>query len=106
MRLYHWRARNDEVDLVFDHPDSPLAFEIGSSPGHTRAGLRRFIQRYPRFHGGAYLVAPELLTVSATDSPDGIGTISLDLLLLAVSAQTESELRFRLGGTPNPSPAV
>lgn len=106
VRLYHWRARNDEVDLVFDHPDSPLAFEIGSSPGHTRAGLRRFIQRYPRFHGGAYLVAPDLLTVSALDAPDGIGTISLDLLLLAVSAQTESELRFRLGGAPSQSPGV
>ncbi len=98
VRLYHWRSRNDEVDLVFDHPQSPLAFEIGSSAGHTRAGLRRFIQRYPRFRGGAYLVAPELRMVSATNSADGIGTIPLDLLLLAVSAQTESELRFRLAG--------
>jgi uncharacterized protein len=105
VRLYHWRSRNDEVDLVFDHPESPLAFEIGSSPGHTRAGLRRFIQRYPRFRGGAYLVAPELRMASATDSSDGIGTMPLDLLLLAVSAQAESELRFRLGGAPNQSPA-
>jgi uncharacterized protein len=101
VRLYHWRSRNDEVDLVFDHPQSPLAFEIGSSAGHTRAGLRRFVQRYPRFHGGAYLVAPKLRMVSATNSSDGIGTIPLDLLLLAVSAQAESELRFRLGGGPN-----
>lgn len=98
VRLYHWRSRHDEVDLAFDHPESPLAFEIGSSPGHTRVGLRRFIQRYPRFRGGAYLVAPELRMVGAADSPEGIGTVPLDLLLLAVSAQTESELRFRLAG--------
>lgn len=98
VRLYHWRSGNDEVDLVFDHPESPMAFEIGSSAGHRRSGLHRFIERYPRFKGRCYVVAPEILARSAAAAADGVGTISLDLFLLAVSAQAESELRSRLGG--------
>jgi len=92
VRLYHWRSHNAEVDLVFDQPDSPLAFEIASGPGHRRAGFRRFIERYPRFKGSCYVVAPEVHTMSARHADDGIGTIALDLFLLAVSAQAEAAL--------------
>ncbi|HEY7423829.1 MAG TPA: ATP-binding protein, partial [Gemmataceae bacterium] len=31
VRVYHWRQGDDEVDLIYDHPERPLAFEIGSS---------------------------------------------------------------------------
>lgn len=97
VRLYHWRHQNDEVDLIYDHPEFPLAFEIGSSAGHSRSGLTRFIEQHPRFRGRCYLVAPEIVTRKAVDAADGIGTISLDMFLLAVSAQAASELRHRLG---------
>lgn len=97
VRLYHWRHQNDEVDLIYDHPEFPLAFEIGSSVGHSRSGLSRFIEQHPRFRGKCYLVAPEIVTRKARDAADGIGTISLDMFLLAVSAQAASELRRRLG---------
>lgn len=97
VRLYHWRHQNDEVDLVYDHPEFPLAFEIGSSAGHSRSGLGRFIEQHPRFRGKCYLVAPEIAARKAQNAADGIGTISLDMFLLAVSAQAASELRGRLG---------
>lgn len=97
VRIYHWRSQDDEVDLVFDHPDSPLAFEISASARHSRAGLKRFMERYPRFKGACYLVAPEILTTSAASTGDGIGTISLDLFLMAVSGQAELALQARLG---------
>lgn len=97
VRLYHWRHQNDEVDLIYDHPEFPLAFEIGSSAGHSRSGIHRFIEQHPRFKGRCYLVAPEVVTRKAGDSTDGVGTISLDLFLLAVSAQAAAELRLRLG---------
>jgi hypothetical protein len=45
----------------------------------------------------AYLVAPEIGMTVADSSPDGIGTLPLDHYLLAVSAQSASELRRRLG---------
>ena len=96
VRLYHWRSQNSEVDLVFDHPDTPMAFEIASSPGHSRVGLRRFLERYPRFKNSCYVVAPEILTRKASAYEDGIGTISLDLFLLAVSAQADVELQLKL----------
>ncbi len=97
VRLYHWRHQNDEVDLIYDHPEFPLAFEIGSSSGHSRSGLSRFIEEHPRFRGRSYMVAPEIITRRASAASDGIGTLSLDLFLLAVSAQAAAELRRRLG---------
>lgn len=97
VRLYHWRHQNDEVDLIYDHPEFPLAFEIGSSSGHSRSGLGRFIEEHPRFRGRCYVVAPEIITRRASAASDGIGTLSLDLFLLAVSAQAAAELRRRLG---------
>jgi predicted AAA+ superfamily ATPase len=97
VRVYYWRHQNDEVDLIFDHPEFPMAFEIGSSSRHTRAGLRRLVELHPRFHGRAYLIAPEIASVDAGSSPDGIGTISLDAFLLAVSEQAARELRRNLG---------
>ena len=86
VRLHHWRDGNKEVDLIFDHPTSPLAFEIASSPNHSRAGLRSLIQRHERFRGGCYLVAPQAVTRHPDES--GIGVLPLDLLLLAVGAHT------------------
>jgi predicted AAA+ superfamily ATPase len=96
-RLYHWRHQNDEVDLIYDHPEFPLAFEIGSSGGHSRRSIHRFIEQHPRFSGRCYLVAPELVTRKAVDSIDGIGTIALDSFLLAVSAHAAAQMRFQLG---------
>ena len=58
VRVFHWRDKNDEVDLVYDHPEHPMAFEISSSASHHRAGLRQFVSRYPRFHNRCFLVAP------------------------------------------------
>ena len=46
VRLYHWRDGKQEVDLVFDHPDQPMAFEIGSSPDHSRAGMQALMERH------------------------------------------------------------
>ena len=97
VRLYHWRHQKDEVDMIYDHPEFPMAFEIASSAGHSRSGLNRFIELHPRFRGRVYLVAPEVVTRKAGDAADGIGTLSLDYFLLAVSAQAASELRRRLG---------
>jgi hypothetical protein len=96
VRLYHWRDGNDEVDLVYDHPEHPLAFEIGLSASHGRRGLRLFAERFPRFRGGCYLVTPEIPARSPVDSPDGIGTLPTDLLLLAAGQQAARELQRRL----------
>ena len=86
IRLHHWREGNNEVDLIYAHPTQPLAFEIASSPGHSRSGLRRLIQRHHRFRGGCYLVSPQAPVIH----PDatGIGTLPLDIFLLAIGTQT------------------
>ncbi len=84
IRLHHWREGANEVDLIYAHPTHPLAFEIASSPDHSRSGLRHLIRRHRRFRGGCYLVAPR----SPVIHPDttGIGSLPLDLFLLAVGA--------------------
>ncbi len=95
IRMYHWRSGKQKVDLVFDHPNRPLAFEIALSPNHSRAGLNALLQRYPRFQGGAYLVAPQVSVTHPGQS--GIGTLPVDLLLLAIGAQADLELSRSLG---------
>lgn len=95
-RLFHWRDGNDEVDLVYDHGTEPLAFEIGSSPKHSRAGLHTFSDRYSRFKGRCYLVAPGAPAVAPSRSPSGVGTLPLDLFLSCVGKQSEVAMKARL----------
>ena len=95
-RLYYWRDKSAEIDLVYDHPESPVAFEIGSSGSHHRAGLASFIERFPKFRNRCYFVAPGIPAMAPNESNDGIGSLSLDLLLLAVGTQAEHELQARL----------
>ena len=99
IRLYHWREKNAEIDLVFDHPEQPLAFEIGMSGAHHRKGIAQFIARFPRFQNRCYVVAPELEARRPQDSWDHIGTLPLDLLLVASGAQMERDLAKRFADT-------
>jgi predicted AAA+ superfamily ATPase len=99
VRLHHWRDGNREVDLIFDHPEEPLAFEIGSSPDHPRSGIQALIDRHPRFKGRSYIVAPQATVTPPGSTPSGIGTLPLDLLLLVVGAQAAPALARSLGAT-------
>lgn len=94
VRLYYWRDGTQEVDLIYDHPAQPVAFEVASSGTHGRGGLIAFMDRFPRFVGRCFLIAPGLSPVAP--GPDGVGTMPLDLLLLAIGAQTEKELAAKL----------
>ena len=101
VRLYYWRERTDEVALVLDHPSKPLAFEVATSGAHHRRGMHRFQERHPRFRGRCWMVvATGQRAVRPAASPDGVGTLPLDLLLLAVSAQAARELVGRLAPAP------
>ena len=97
VRLYHWREGRHEVDLVYDHPEHPLAFEIASSVRHSTAGLQRFVERFPRFRGRCHLVSPDA-PAAPPDRRAGIGLLPLDLLLLAASRQADRALALRLAG--------
>lgn len=95
-RLFHWREHKQEVDLVLEHPEQPLAFELGSSIRHSQAGLRALVDRHPRFRGGSYLVTPDA-PVSQPDDGSGIGTLPVDLFLLAAGRQAEAALLAKVG---------
>jgi predicted AAA+ superfamily ATPase len=96
VRLYYWRDKTAEVDLIYDHPSEPLAFEIGSAATHHRKGLFEFVRRFPRFKSRSYYVAPAIAATQAKDNADGVGTLPLDLLLAVTGAQAEHEMRQRL----------
>ncbi len=96
VRLYHWRNRGSEVDFIYDEPDSPLGFEVACSVTPPRKGLRHLISRFPQFEGRCFLVAPDAIPAAPEDNPDKIGTLPLDLLLLAVSAQAQRSMELRL----------
>ena len=86
-RIYHWRDKNDEIDLVYDHPEFPVAFEIASSGSHHRRGINAFVGRFPRFEGKCFLIAPNCQASLPETNWDRIGTLPLDLFLLAVGAR-------------------
>ncbi|MBK7878683.1 MAG: ATP-binding protein [Planctomycetes bacterium] len=96
-RLFHWRENEDEVDLILDHPTSPMAFEVASRPNQSRRGLLALQRRHPKFDGRCFLVAPGSVRVTSAASSDGIATIPLDLLLVAVGRHAEAALRARMG---------
>ncbi|MCC7423513.1 MAG: ATP-binding protein [Planctomycetaceae bacterium] len=97
VRLYHWRHKTREVDLVFDHPDEPMAFEITVAKSHHVRGLDEFQSRFPRFRGRCFLVssAPEF----RMPTKDVHGAIPLDAMLVAVGLQEEKALSDRIGGS-------
>lgn len=97
VRLYHWREGKHEVDLVFDDPNDPVAFEIASSTSHHRTGLIEFAERHPRFRGCCYLVAPQAPVTHPNRSADDIGTLPLETFLLAVGGQAQLALDRTLG---------
>ena len=92
IRLYHWREGKFEVDLVFDDPNDPVAFEIASSVNHRRDGLRRFVERHERFRGRCYLVAPQAPVSHPDPSGEEVGMLPLDRFLLAVGEQAQQSL--------------
>ena len=97
IRQHYWREGKHEVDLIYDDPRQPVAFEISSSIGHRRTGLRALMDRYPRFQGHSYLVAPQAPVQHADAASDAIGTLPLDTFLVAVGAQARRALVDRLG---------
>ncbi len=98
VRLHHWRRGDElEVDLIYDDPRSPLAFEIASSSNHSLKGLTALIKQYPRFSGHSYLVAPQNAFGHALESRSGIGRLPFDTFLLAVGAQARQAMLNRLG---------
>lgn len=99
IRLFHCRRKNYEVDLVYDDPVQPMAFEIGTAKTHSRLGLKTFLQENPKFQKGCYYVAPGLQFLSAEDSESGAGDLPLDLLLLATGLQQDKALSLLLGNT-------
>lgn len=96
IRLHHWRDRQQEADLVWAHPERPMAFEIGSSTRHHTKGLRAFAEQHPRFRGRCYLVTPEAAVRHPSDDTD-IGTLPVDIFLLAIGAQADKTLAQDMG---------
>ncbi len=96
-RLFHWRDGKDEVDLIYNHPDRPMAFEIASSSDHSRKGLVALAEKHPRFQNRCYLVAPDAGCFRPEETQSGIGTLPFDILLLAVGLQAQAALADRLG---------
>jgi predicted AAA+ superfamily ATPase len=96
-RVFHWRSGKHEVDLVYDYPEFPLAFEIASSSTHSRSGLAAFRQSHPRFERGCFLVAPDAPAILPERGAGGIGSMPLDLLLLVIGAHAEHAMRAKVG---------
>ncbi len=90
IRVHYFRDGKDEVDLIFDDPQEPMAFEISTTINHHRKGLKALIKRAPKFKGRSYLVTyAGRALISAESTPDGIGIIPYDLYVLAINSEVE-----------------
>ncbi len=102
--LYHYRDGKQEVNLIYNEPQNPMAFEIASSASHSRNGLEALTARHTRFAGRSYIIAPDADMIPAKSAKNGIGSLPLNSLLLAVGAQTHQTMLHRLGvHLPHPS---
>ena len=97
-RLFHWRKGKFGVAFVYDHSDTPLAFDVTDSAQHDTASLRAFQDAFPRFAGNCWFVSPSAVPSAPADSADGIGRIGLAPLLRIVGSQTRQAFRERLTG--------
>ncbi|TVQ32704.1 MAG: ATP-binding protein [Phycisphaeraceae bacterium] len=101
VRVFHWRDRVSgvvrEVDLVYDHPTEPLAFEISVGARHRLDGLRAFQSRFPKFNGRCYLVSPSTALHAPEEDHAGIGRLPIDLYLILTGAQAQADMERRLG---------
>jgi uncharacterized protein len=95
-RAFYWRKKDAEVDLILESVDRPLAFEIASSVSHHRAGLVALQRDHERFRGGCYLVAPDAPLRGPDPKNDDIGSLPLDVFLLAVGAQADRAAAARI----------
>lgn len=96
VRLYHWRDGKHEVDLILDHPEKPLAFEIGLSPDHPRTGIKALQDKHPRFRGRCYVISPQASVTQPNAAASEIGTLPLDVFLQVTGKQTEVALAASL----------
>jgi predicted AAA+ superfamily ATPase len=95
IRVYHWRRQNAaEVDLLYDHPETPLAFEVGSSATHTMRGCKALAEKHGKYRGNCYFVYPNAPV--ARPSFDSPGTLPLDMFLLLVGQQTMHAMERRV----------
>lgn len=97
VRVFHWREREHEVDCVYDDPSGPVAVEITASRRHPTSGLLAFIERFPKFKGGAYLVSTSESMISPEKSENGIGRIPVRNFLLACGHLEAMWLDQRVG---------
>lgn len=96
-RLFHWRDRTHEVDLVYADPGQPIAFECASGSHHVK-GLRQIQERYPELRNRCFLVSAESSAYARPSAENGgIGRMPLVAFLLAVGAQTRRAMCTRLG---------
>lgn len=96
VRTFYWRdGKNVEVDLVYDHPTEPVAFEIKSGDAAGHQGLARLPERFPMFAGRTYIVNQSSIPRPATRERPGV--LPFDLFLLCVSACADYEQQRRLG---------
>lgn len=54
------------------------------------------MERHPRFEGCCYLIAPQVTVGHPESTAAGVGTLPLDLFLLAVGAQADQALARNL----------
>lgn len=97
VRVYHWRRGQEEVDLVYDDPAAPLAFEIASSSRHGTKGLRALQEQHPEFRGRCYLVYPEAVGRPADADSQEPGHLDLAGFLLASGDSARKAMLRRIG---------
>lgn len=96
-RLFHWRDKNAEVDLILADPRGPIAFEIETGEKRRVKGLDALVARHEKFRGRTWKIGAHLLPsqVSAA-TPNTHGRMTLETFLIVIGALAARSAAKRL----------
>jgi len=86
-RLFHWRDKSIEVDLVLEETAGRSAFEIGTGEKQKTPGLGALIRRDSSFSGRTWQIGAGLSAGQTRPPADGVhGLLPLEAFLLVAGA--------------------
>lgn len=95
-KLTYWGENDLHVDFVLTSEDAPMAFALGTENDRTRRALALFAEQDPRFAGRCWQVSTMAGLKHPNQSPDGVGTLPLDLFLLSIAQQVDQQTAWDL----------
>jgi DNA-binding transcriptional ArsR family regulator len=89
----HWRSGRNEVDLVIDHPEHPVALQLDASRRASFDGLYALADAHPRFKDRLWVLLHRAPPTHPAHHPTGIGRLPTVPFLATLGAVADVAAR-------------